>query len=92
MFFYICRYLEINFKKYLETKNVMDLFKFMSSIWNPKEELWSKKIDELFDDDSFIDMNNKVKKELGETYLEFAARTGKYQFCKVKIYFTVFFS
>ena len=61
----------------------MDLFKFMSSIWNPKEELWSKKIDELFDDDSFIDMNNEVKKELGETYLEFAARTGKYQFCKV---------
>ena len=87
MIFCICRYLEINFKKYLETKNVMDLFKFMSSIWNPKEELWSKRIDELFlivnDDDSFINKNNKVKKELGETYLEFAARTGKYQFCKV---------
>ena len=55
----------------------------MSTIWNPKEELWSKKIDELFDDDFFIDMNNKVKKELGETYLEFAASTGKYHFCKV---------
>ena len=67
----------------------------MSPIWNPKEELWSKEIDELFpipkDDDSFIDKNNKVKNELGETYLEFGARTGKYHFCKVKIFYFFFY-
>ena len=73
------------FAEFLKTKDTFDLIPILKPIWNPVEKLWVQNIEELIlsKDDKFGDLNDKVKNDLGETFLQFAGRTGKYHMSKV---------
>ena len=70
----------------METKDVFDLMTFLKPIWNPAEKLWLEDIDKLLNSEEteFEDLDNAVKQTLGESFLQFCARTGKYHLCEVK--------
>ena len=71
----------------METKDVLDIMTFMKAIWiwNPTEKLWLEDIDKLLNSakTEFEDLDNAVKQKLGESFLQFCARTGKYHLCEV---------
>jgi len=70
--------------EFLKTKDTLDLIPILKPIWNPLEKLWVQYIEKfLFSkDDKFGDLNDKVKKELGESFFQFAGRTGKFRLSK----------
>ena len=76
---------ETKFAEFLKTKDTFDLIPILKPIWNPVEKLWVQNIEELIlsKDDKFGDLNDRVKKELGESFLQFAGRTGKFHLSKV---------
>ena len=78
-------YCETKFAEFLKTKDTFDLIPILKPIWNPLEKLWVQNIEELIlsKDDKFGDLNDKVKNDLGETFLQFAGRTGKFHLSKV---------
>ena len=71
----------------METKDVFDIMTFMKVIWiwNPTEKLWLEDIDKLLNSakTEFEDLDNAVKQKLGESFLQFCARTGKYHLFEV---------
>ena len=73
------------FAEFLKTKDTFDLIPILKPIWNPLEKLWVQYIEKIIfsKDDKFGDLNDKVKKELGESFLQFAGRTGKFHLSKV---------
>ena len=78
-------YCETKFAEFLKTKDTFNLIPILKPIWNPLEKLWVQNIEELIlsKDDKFGDLNQKVKNDLGESFLQFAGRTGKYHLSKV---------
>ena len=64
---------------------MFDLIPTLKPIWNPLEKLWLQYIEEfiLSKDKEFGDLNDRAKNDLGESFLQFAARTGKFHLSKV---------
>ena len=78
-------YCETKFAEFLKTKDTFDLIPILKPIWNPLEKLWVQYIEGLIlsECDKFGDLNDKVKNDLGESFLQFAGRTGKFHLSKV---------
>ena len=64
-------------------KDIFDLIPILKPIWNPLEKLWVQYIEDLSKDIELGALNDKVKNDLGETFLQFAGRTGKFHMSKV---------
>ena len=77
------------YKKYSsefqKSNDTFDLIPILKPIWNPLEKLWVQHFEKLIlsKDNEFEDLNEKVKNDLGESFLQFAGRTGKYHLSKV---------
>ena len=71
------------FAEFLKTKDTFDLIPILKPIWNPLEKLWVQYIEDLSKDNELGDLNEKVKNNLGESFLQFAGRTGKFHLSKV---------
>ena len=73
------------FVTFMETKDVFDLMTFLKPIWNPTEKLWLEDIDKLLTskETEFENLDNAAKQKLGESFLQFCARTGKYHLFEV---------
>ena len=73
---------------FLNSKDTFDLITILKPIWNPVEKLWIKYIETALasKDDEFEAINEKAKNELGESFLQFAGRTGKFHLSKVNNY------
>ena len=78
-------YCETKFAEFLKTKDTFDLIPILKPIWNPLEKLWVQHFEKLIlsKDNEFEDLNEKVKNDLGESFLQFAGRTGKFHLSKV---------
>ena len=59
----------------------------LSAIWKPDEKLWLSKIEEYLiiggNVEKFYELNTEAKTSIGETIMEFAARTGKFHLLQV---------
>ena len=72
-------------RKLRYSKRVFSCFR-IDPIWKPNESLWMQHIIELLsinEKAKFEELDKKVKDDLGETFLEFSASSGKYHLTKV---------
>ena len=81
-------FVDIYVATFLNSKDTFDLITILKPIWNPVEKLWIKYIETALasNDDEFEAINEKAKNELGESFLQFAGRTGKFHLSKVNDY------
>ena len=81
-------FVDTNFAEFLNSHDTFDLISILRPIWNPVEKLWVPYIKNFLTskDNEFEALNGKAKNELGESFLQFAGRTGKFHLSKVNMY------
>ena len=79
-----------NFKNFLKSKDPFDCIPILKPIWNPGEKLWLKHIEKLLtSNQEYQELDCSAKDILGESFLQFCARTGKYHLFKVAFLHTM---